>query len=274
MDASPYATEVRLFGRWTFDDIEIKDISLEDYIAAKSNRAAFLPHSCGKVQNKRFKKAGILIVERLVNALMRYGRNNGKKARRAAGPACILAALTRDPRSPCVLAQLMAIRIVKHSFEIIHLLTDQACCQSPSPPVPARRAARLTRHHGVCPHRIPSRCSWRPCSTLARARIPPGWAAEAQSAGRPATCPPCGGSTRLFTCWPRARARRPSGTSRRLCVPRSRCGGARALARGLTRSAAQAECLADEITNAAKGSSNSYAIKKKDEIERVAKSNR
>ena len=34
------------------------------------------------------------------------------------------------------------------------------------------------------------------------------------------------------------------------------------------------ECLADELINAAKGSSNSYAIKKKDEIERVAKANR
>merc|ERR1711924_407874 len=34
------------------------------------------------------------------------------------------------------------------------------------------------------------------------------------------------------------------------------------------------ECLAEEIINAAKGSSNSYAIKKKDEIERVAKANR
>jgi small subunit ribosomal protein S5e len=32
-----------------------------------------------------------------------------------------------------------------------------------------------------------------------------------------------------------------------------------------------AECLADELINAAKGSSNSYAIKKKDELERVAK---
>ncbi|KAG6411683.1 hypothetical protein SASPL_129767 [Salvia splendens] len=32
-----------------------------------------------------------------------------------------------------------------------------------------------------------------------------------------------------------------------------------------------AECLDDELINAAKGSSNSYAIKKKDEIERVAK---
>uniref|UniRef100_A0A3Q7FJW7 Small ribosomal subunit protein uS7 domain-containing protein n=1 Tax=Solanum lycopersicum TaxID=4081 RepID=A0A3Q7FJW7_SOLLC len=36
----------------------------------------------------------------------------------------------------------------------------------------------------------------------------------------------------------------------------------------------EAECLADELINAAKGSSNSYAIKKKDEIERVAKANR
>jgi small subunit ribosomal protein S5e len=35
-----------------------------------------------------------------------------------------------------------------------------------------------------------------------------------------------------------------------------------------------AECLADELINAARGSSNSYAIKKKDEIERVSKSNR
>ncbi len=35
-----------------------------------------------------------------------------------------------------------------------------------------------------------------------------------------------------------------------------------------------AETLADEIINAAKGSSNSYAIKKKDEVERVAKANR
>merc|ERR1719291_805771 len=34
------------------------------------------------------------------------------------------------------------------------------------------------------------------------------------------------------------------------------------------------ECLADELINASKGSSNSYAIKKKDELERIAKSNR
>uniref|UniRef100_A0A8C6BGP7 Small ribosomal subunit protein uS7 domain-containing protein n=1 Tax=Monodon monoceros TaxID=40151 RepID=A0A8C6BGP7_MONMO len=35
-----------------------------------------------------------------------------------------------------------------------------------------------------------------------------------------------------------------------------------------------AECLADELISAAKGSSNSYTIRKKDELERVAKFNR
>ena len=35
-----------------------------------------------------------------------------------------------------------------------------------------------------------------------------------------------------------------------------------------------AECIADELINAAKGSSNSSAVRKKDETERVAKSNR
>jgi len=35
-----------------------------------------------------------------------------------------------------------------------------------------------------------------------------------------------------------------------------------------------AECLADEVMNASEDNTNSYAIKKKDEIERVAKANR
>ena len=48
---------------------------------------------------KRFRKAQCPIVERLVNSLMMHGRNNGKK--------------------------LMTVRIVKHSFEIIHLLTGE-----------------------------------------------------------------------------------------------------------------------------------------------------
>ena len=96
---SQFATEVKLFGRWSFEDVEVKDISLEDYIACKPKYAQFLPHSAGRWQKKRFRKAQCPIVERLVCSMMRYGRNNGKKV--------------------------MAIRIVKHAFEIVHLLTDQ-----------------------------------------------------------------------------------------------------------------------------------------------------
>ena len=93
------ATEVKLYGRWSFEDVEVKDISLEDYIACKPKYAQFLPHSQGRWQKKRFRKAQCPIVERLVCSIMRKGRNNGKKV--------------------------MAVRIVKHAFEIIHLLTDQ-----------------------------------------------------------------------------------------------------------------------------------------------------
>jgi small subunit ribosomal protein S5e len=58
-----------------------------------------LPHSAGRFAVKRFRKAQCPIVERLTCSLMMKGRNNGKK--------------------------LMAVRIVKHAFEIIHLLTGE-----------------------------------------------------------------------------------------------------------------------------------------------------
>ena len=63
--------------------------------AAKSTHATYLPHTGGRYQVKRFKKAQCPIAERLVVALQFHGRNGGKK--------------------------LMAVRIVKHCFEIIHL---------------------------------------------------------------------------------------------------------------------------------------------------------
>merc|ERR1712118_603173 len=94
-----YATEVKLFGRWSFEDVEVKDMSLEDYIACRPKYAQFLPHSQGRWQKKRFRKAQCPIVERMVCSMMRHGRNNGKKV--------------------------MALRIIKHAFEIIHLLTEQ-----------------------------------------------------------------------------------------------------------------------------------------------------
>lgn len=65
----------------------------------KEKHAKYIPHSSGRYQTKRFRKAQCPIVERLVNSMMMHGRNNGKK--------------------------LLAVRIVQHTFEIIHLLTGE-----------------------------------------------------------------------------------------------------------------------------------------------------
>ncbi|CAG8470620.1 9642_t:CDS:2 [Paraglomus occultum] len=179
--------QVRLFNKWSFDDVEVKDISLTDYIQIRNH--VYLPHTAGRFSVKRFRKAQCPIVERLTNSLMMHGRNNGKK--------------------------LMATRIVKHAFEIIHLLTDQ-----------------------------------NPIQVLVDAIINTG---------------PREDSTRIGS----------AGTVRRQAVdvsPLRRVNQAIALLTIGTRESAFrniksiAECLADELINAAKGSSNSYAIKKKDEL--------
>ena len=45
----------------------------------KAKHAVYVPHTAGRYAAKRFRKAQCPIVERLVNALMMHGRNNGKK---------------------------------------------------------------------------------------------------------------------------------------------------------------------------------------------------
>ena len=47
-----------------FVSSQVNDISLEDYIAVKSKNAVFVPHSAGRYQKKRFRKAQCPIVER------------------------------------------------------------------------------------------------------------------------------------------------------------------------------------------------------------------
>merc|ERR1712032_1054710 len=56
--------EVKLFGKWSTDDVQVNDISLNDYIAVKEKYAKYLPHSAGRYQVKRFRKAMCPIVER------------------------------------------------------------------------------------------------------------------------------------------------------------------------------------------------------------------
>ncbi|KAI7996946.1 40S ribosomal protein S5-1 [Camellia lanceoleosa] len=195
--ANQVHSDVKLFNRWSFDEVQISDMSVMDYIAVNPARhATYVPHTAGRYSVKRFRKAQCPIVERLTNSLMMHGRNNGKK--------------------------LMAVRIVKHAMEIIHLLTDL-----------------------------------NPIQVIVDAVINSG---------------PREDATRIGS----------AGVVRRQAVdisPLRRVNQAiYLLTTGARESAFRniktiAECLADELINAAKGSSNSYAIKKKDEIERVAKAN-
>ena len=88
--------EIKLFGKWTFKDIKITDLGVERYLSLKP---VAVPHSMGRHEHKRFRKANVSIVERLINNVMRPGKNAGKKAE--------------------------AINVVKHAFEIIHLRTGK-----------------------------------------------------------------------------------------------------------------------------------------------------
>jgi len=191
-----YANEVKLFGKWSFD-VHVSDASLVDYISVKAKGSVFVPHTGARYQAKCFRKAQCPVVERLANALMFHGRNNGKK--------------------------LMAIKIIKHAFEIIHLMTGN-----------------------------------NPVQVLVDAVSKSG---------------PREDSTRIGS----------AGVVRRQAVdvsPLRRVSQALYLIATGSRNASfrniksVAECLADELINAANDNQNSFAVKKKDEIERVAKANR
>jgi len=184
----------KVYNKWTVDDVKTADLSLQDYI---NLRPIYVPHSAGRWNKRRFRKAQCPILERLTNSLMFTHYNNGRKIR--------------------------ATRIIRNVLEIIHLVTDQN---------PVQVVVDAVSHAG-----------------------------------------PREDSTRVGT----------AGIVRRQAVDVSplrrvneaiylMCKGARESAFRNIKSIA--ECMADEIVNAAKGSSNSYAIKKKDEIERVAKANR
>jgi small subunit ribosomal protein S7 len=88
--------EIKLFQKWSFKDIAVVDIGLQRYLNLTPMVA---PHSMGRHEHQRFRKAKVNIVERLINGLMRSGKNSGKKAK--------------------------ATNIVKETFEIINLRTNR-----------------------------------------------------------------------------------------------------------------------------------------------------
>ena len=54
--ADTVASKIELFGKWSYDDVEITDISLEDYIAVNKKYCVYLPHTAGRYARKRFRK--------------------------------------------------------------------------------------------------------------------------------------------------------------------------------------------------------------------------
>ncbi len=88
--------EIKLFGKWSYDGIIVRDPGLKRYICLKP---VFLPHTGGRHARRRFGKAEIPIVERLMNKIMRPGRNMGKKH--------------------------LAYNIVKKTFDLIYLKTGE-----------------------------------------------------------------------------------------------------------------------------------------------------
>jgi small subunit ribosomal protein S7 len=64
-------SKILLFDRWSFDGIEVRDISLVNYI---NLRPIIVPHSGGKHQHKKFwKTEHISVIERFINKMMTPG---------------------------------------------------------------------------------------------------------------------------------------------------------------------------------------------------------
>jgi len=70
--------DIKLFQKWSFKDITVVDIGLQRYLNLTPMVA---PHSMGRHEHQRFRKAKVNVVERLINSFMRSGKNAGKKAK-------------------------------------------------------------------------------------------------------------------------------------------------------------------------------------------------
>ncbi len=186
--------EIKLFGKWSYEGVEVRDPSLKRYICLKP---VWLPHTGGRHEHRRFGKAEVPIVERLINKLMRPGRNMGKKH--------------------------LAYNIVKQAFEIIYLRTGQ-----------------------------------NPLQVLVRA-------IENAAPREDVTRIMYGGIT-YFVAVDVSPQHRVDVALKHLTE------GARMCA--FNNPKPIEECLAEEIIAAAEGDTRSYAIRKKEEIERIALSSR
>ena len=93
-----------LFRKWDMTDIEIKDPGLKTAI---SLRKQILPYTYGRSALKRFNKAEVNIVERLINKVMHFGKKYAKNTGRMTGK------------------KTKVLNTVKLAFEIIALKTGK-----------------------------------------------------------------------------------------------------------------------------------------------------
>jgi small subunit ribosomal protein S7 len=93
-----------LFNRWDFKEVKVTDPGLVNVISLKP---MLVPISFGRHEHKRFGKAEVNIVERLVNSIMHFGKRYAKNTGRMGGKKA------------------RAINIVKTAFDIIHLRTGK-----------------------------------------------------------------------------------------------------------------------------------------------------
>ncbi|RLI83118.1 30S ribosomal protein S7 [Archaeoglobales archaeon] len=186
--------ELLVFGKWDISKVEIKDPALRNYINLEPR---YVPHTHGRHANIPFAKQKVFIVERLINKVMRKGRNTGKK--------------------------ILAYSIVKEAFEIIEERTKknpiQVLVDALVNAGPREEVVRL-KYGGIAVPRAVDTSSLRRLDIALR-NIAEG-------------------------------ARIASFKSKKTI----------------------AECLAEEIISAANNDNRSYAISKKEEVERVAKSAR
>ena len=182
--------EIKLFGKWSLEGIEVKDPGLKAYICL---RPIYVPHTEGRHEKRRFAKAKVPIVERLINKVMRKGKNTGKKH--------------------------LAYDIVKRAFDIIYNRTKRNPVQVLVDAIinagPREEVVRL-KYGGIA---VPKSVD---TSSLRRVDV----------------------------------------------ALRNICEGAFKSPKSI------AECLAEEIILASKNDPKSYAVSKKEEVERVAKSAR
>jgi len=98
----------KLFGKWSYDNIEVRDPGLKRYIYLKP---VYVPHTEGRHEHKRFGKAKVSLVERLINKLMAPGIVRRTKGLRRSGWAAG--------------KKIRATKVVEIAFDIIHLKTKR-----------------------------------------------------------------------------------------------------------------------------------------------------